>query len=255
MSTTQAERNAVAFEMSVAAPGWYSGFLVACSCERSQGKRNIAPAGAKLSVREFAKLTHQSDNTIRAYLDAWESAADDELVSHADELAPDDALLGLEFSEVHTAESWLVYFDALMATKRDWQRERDAQRRNPPTPAATAEHIESSPAHEQAARDTIEKIDAKRQLEHAVNTDKVDRKKPPPPDVDQLVDVTIQYRRAKTSLQVMLTHVTRIQSLTDESRSIVVGMVEELRNYLLAIEQATAGRGLDAELAELLKES
>jgi hypothetical protein len=148
-----------------------------------------------------------------------------------------------------------VYFDALMEPKREKDRAYDDSRRNPPTPAVTAEHIESSVAHELAARDALDKIDAKRQLEHAINKDKADRKKPPPADVDQLVDVTIQYRRAKTSLQVMLTHVTRIQNLNDESRSIVVGMVEELRNYLLAIEQATAGRGLDAELAELLKES
>jgi hypothetical protein len=62
---TQAEHNAVAFEMSVEAPGWYSGFLVACSVERHQGTSRRV--GAKLGIREFAKASHQRDKIVAAW--------------------------------------------------------------------------------------------------------------------------------------------------------------------------------------------
>lgn len=269
-NTTQAERNAVAFEMSIAAPGWYSGLLVACSCERTvPGPKRSGSAERKLSVRDFAKASHQTHQIVAAYLDAWESAADEELVPHADELSPDDALAGLEFApETHTAESWLVYFDALMADKRAKDRAYDEQRRYPkPTPEQIAEaittdpEVRANPKVRDAVVDVVKTDTKTRQAASRVITDHYREQQRAHPDSadkhrtneDEFMAITENLRWAKTYLQNTLGKAVNIP-LHGDRGEIVLTATKELRALLEAIENLAKGGSFDDELSRLLEE-
>jgi hypothetical protein len=248
--------------MSVAAPGWYSAFLVACSCERKQGNRNLVAAGTKLTLTAFAKASHRDKEIIAAYLDAWESAAGDELVPTADELTPEDALAGLEFGEVHTAESWAVYFDALMEGKRAKDRAYDAQRRYPePTEDQVAEAIRTNPQIEKRARREVIDKEIQRDRERAI-TDPAPKPKADDGSLSrreedetdaQFDSLVIKLRAMKRHGQEALGLALDIQGFQQKTkRAIVIDAVDELRVLLNAIQEAAEGRSMDDELAALL---
>ena len=51
-----------------------------------------APWGAlKIGIKPAAQVMGRSDNTIRAYLNAWNAAADDGLCAPSSDLRPEDA--------------------------------------------------------------------------------------------------------------------------------------------------------------------
>jgi hypothetical protein len=263
-NTRQAELNAVAFEMSVDAPGWYSGFLVACSAERALPGPRSQSDDCKLSIKAFAKKSHQGEKTVQIYLDTWESAADDGLVPHADELTPDDVLAGLEFApEVHTADSWLLIFDALMEPRRAKDRDYNAKRRYPkPTPEQIVEEIRTNPAAEKAAAREVVRKEIARDQARTAKKDRVVTDRPADgtlsrqeideadAEFDQLV---IKLRAMKRYAQEALGLTVGIHGFQQKTkREIVVEMVSELHTILTAIQQTAQGQSLDDELASLL---
>jgi hypothetical protein len=269
MTTAQAERNAVAFEMSVDAPGWYSGLLVACSCERSQGKATSSRTDQKLGLVAFARASHQDNKIVAAYLDAWESAADDGLVPHADELTPDDALAGLEFApEVHTAEAWSLLIDTLLADKRAKDRAYDAQRNvhrgvTPPrpTPEQIVEEIRTNPAAEKAATREVVRKEIERDQARTAKKDRItDRRPDGTLSQKEIDDADAEFDQLVIKLRAMKRHAQEALGLTvgmhgfqqKTKREIVVDMVAELHTILTAIQQTAQGQSLDDELASLL---
>ena len=86
---------------------WTIARLIAASVETGAGHggdRASAPQGAleKLGVRPAAKVAGRSDNTIRAYLNAWNAAAADGLCAPSTDLTPADGWT----AEMPDPEDW-----------------------------------------------------------------------------------------------------------------------------------------------------
>lgn len=90
---------------------WTIARLIAASVETGAGHggdRASAPQGAleKLGVRPAAKVMGRSDNTVRAYLNAWNAAAADGLCAPSTDLTPADGWT----AEMPDPEDWAHYW-------------------------------------------------------------------------------------------------------------------------------------------------
>ena len=88
--------------------GWTVARLIAASVApgAGQGARTSLPQAEKLGVDRAAKVMAKSNHTIKAYLAAWNAAADDGLCIPSSDLAPEDGatanLPDAEWSDYYT---------------------------------------------------------------------------------------------------------------------------------------------------------
>ncbi len=100
--------------------GWRLGFLVARCCDPSSKggrppkdeNRSQVNSSGKVSFRQFAEMAGVSPAHVSYCFRAWESAADDDHVPHAENLSPDDdqALDHIEENDEDTRDGWLTYY-------------------------------------------------------------------------------------------------------------------------------------------------
>jgi hypothetical protein len=84
--------------------GWLFAADIACCVQNAGRGRRPDPATGKVSAAGFAELAGRAPGTVRAYLAAWELAAERGLVPPADSLTPDSD------PALPSAEQWLEFY-------------------------------------------------------------------------------------------------------------------------------------------------
>lgn len=89
---SQAHQNLIDAASIDRSTGWTKARLIACSVEpgKQGGKHPVRGRNDKLTIDEAADITKMSDKTIRAYLKAWNKAADGLRCTPSKALTPAD---------------------------------------------------------------------------------------------------------------------------------------------------------------------
>jgi hypothetical protein len=94
------------FGLHVKQGGWRLGLLVARNVVKSPGRVSIESLSPKTNATRFAQLAETSNDRVLRYLNAWEQAADADLVPHANDLSPTSE----PDLDVDTLPSWSQYY-------------------------------------------------------------------------------------------------------------------------------------------------
>lgn len=288
------ERNAQEFGQHVRQGGWRLGYLVATSVEKGSGDGvNIAyregvsiETPSKVSARKFSEQSGVSATKVLRYLEAWNRAADDLGIEHADDMHPGYTCdwLTEEWVEQHpwgkyystvnknpeapadgtppTQEAQATAFEHQVTTNPDFARQAaETLRKVAPetqqvTPEQVREAVRTNPEVEKVAKEEAFQRMRERARENSPAFDPTvphedDRPQPrtAQDQADDALELLRYLRRAEKELTEAMYAAQRVGSTWTQDISVTVN----IRELCDMIDNALISGGMDAQLAALME--
>lgn len=255
-NTNTAQRNLEQAAQIETSSAWAVARLIAASVAGRQGARNLSPQGEKFGVVEASKIMGRSDNTIRAYLNAWNAAAADGLCAPSSDLTPEDG------------------WTADMPEPMEWEKYKNPNSHSGPrkTETVPAEPVKAAAQWTPTQRqEVVRDLIANDPEVAAVARQSVERTVPPASEemkarIAHSREVREADEKSMTGLQKSLTIIklnaaadsiadakreAAGTTFSDEERDAIAQSVEDVRRALIAFEVEAFGVDWDAALVEL----